>query len=122
MLARGQWNGVRVLSESWIDALRTPCSLNPMYGLMWWLQHDASGRQVCFAAQGGGAHQCIVVPDHDLVVVVRWIRDDAWPAFLDRALTLTDDRPPHGPIRYLFERVNAAHSSSPRPDEEPPCT
>ena len=106
MLARGRWNGVRVLSESWIDALRMPCALNPMHGLMWWLQHDASGRQACFAAQGGGAHQCIVVPDHDLVVVVRWIQDDAWPAFLDRALALMDDRPPLGPIRYRFERVN----------------
>ena len=111
MLARGQWKGVRVLSESWIDGLRAPCPLNPMYGLMWWLQSDAAERQVCYSAEGGGSHQLFVVPDHDLVVVVRWIRDDAWPAFLDRALTIVDDRPPLGPIRYLFDRVNARNVS-----------
>ena len=107
MLARGWWNGHALISESWIDALRTPCALNPMYGMMWWLQHDATGRQVSHAAQGGGSHQCIVIPDHDLVVVVRWIRDNAWPAFLDRALTIVSDRPPLGPVRYLFDEVNA---------------
>jgi CubicO group peptidase (beta-lactamase class C family) len=107
MLARGKWNGVPVIAESWIDAIRTPCALNPMYGLMWWLQHDATGRQVCYAAQGGGSHHCFVVPDHDLVVVVRWIQDDAWPAFLDRALTIVADRPTVGPIHYLFDEVNA---------------
>ena len=106
LLARGQWGGASVLSSGWIDALRTPCPINPMYGLMWWLQHDEAGRQVCFSAQGGGSHQCFVVPDHDLVVVVRWIRDDAWPAFLDRALGIVDDRPPLGPVRYLFDQVN----------------
>jgi len=78
-----------------------------MYGLMWWLQHDGAGRQVSFAAQGGGSHQCFVVPDHDLVVVARWIRDDAWPELLDRALRIVDERPALGPIRYRFEDVNA---------------
>ena len=114
MLRRGRWDGTTVISASWIDALRTPCPLNPMYGLTWWLQHDATGRQVCHSAQGGGSHQCFVVPDHDLVVVVRWIRDDAWPAFLDRALTIVQDRPPLGPIRYLFDQVNTV--ASPQPD------
>jgi hypothetical protein len=77
-----------------------------MYGLMWWLQHDAAGRQICHAAQGGGSHQCFVVPDHDLVIVVRWIRDDSWQPFLDRALHIVDDRPPLGPVQYRFEDVN----------------
>jgi CubicO group peptidase (beta-lactamase class C family) len=106
MLARGWWDGTPVIPESWIAAVRTPCVLNPMYGLMWWLQHDATRAPVSYAAQGGGSHQCIVVPDHDLLVVVRWIRDDAWPAFLDRALTIVDDRPPLGPVRYLFDEIN----------------
>ena len=31
----------------------------------------------------------------------------AWPAFLDRALTIVSDRPPLGPVRYRFDEVNA---------------
>jgi len=30
----------------------------------------------------------------------------AWPAFLDRALTIVSDRPPLGPVRYRFDEVN----------------
>jgi CubicO group peptidase (beta-lactamase class C family) len=110
----------QVLSADWIRRTRTSCELNYMYGYMWWLQHAVDGRQVCFAAQGGGSHQCIVVPDHELVVVVRWIQDAAWPALIDRALTVVDDRPPLGPVDYDFARVNARperpiRGSAPRP-------
>jgi hypothetical protein len=42
-----------------------------MYGFLWWLQHDHAGRQVSFAAQGGGSHHCFVIPEHQLVIVVR---------------------------------------------------
>lgn len=108
MLGGGTWEGRRIVSEWWIDAIRSPSTHNPMYGLMWWLQYDAAGRQVCFAAQGGGSHQCFVVPDRDLVVVIRWLRDDAWPALLDRVLELPDDLPPLGPVRYRFDDVNAS--------------
>jgi CubicO group peptidase (beta-lactamase class C family) len=37
MSRRGEWNGVRVLPESWIDESLRPCALNPNYGLLWWL-------------------------------------------------------------------------------------
>ena len=107
VLAGGIWQGHRVVSEAWIAATRTSCPLNPMYGLMWWLQYDSSGNQVCVSAQGGGSHQCFVVPDHDLVAVVRWLRDDTWPAFLDRVLALPGDDAALGPVQYAFEKVNA---------------
>lgn len=104
---RGRWAETQVLSEDWIDRTRTSCDLNYMYGLMWWLQHDRTGRQVCFAAQGGGSHQCLVIPDHELVIVVRWIADAAWPELLDRALRIVVDSEPLGPVEYDFTRVNA---------------
>lgn len=103
----GLWNGRRIISSDWIARTRTSCDRNPMYGYLWWLQHDRDGRQVSFAAQGGGSHHCFVIPDHDLVVAVRWIADDAWPAFLDVALRLVSDAAPLGPVVYDWDRVNA---------------
>ncbi len=37
MLRRGEWGGRRILPESWIDESLRPCALNPVYGLLWWL-------------------------------------------------------------------------------------
>lgn len=104
----GRVDGRRLLSPEWIRHTRRSSTRNYMYGYLWWLQHDASGRQVCFAAQGGGSHNVFVVPEHGLVVVARWIADDAWPGFLDLALRLVADAPPLGPILYDFGRVNAS--------------
>jgi hypothetical protein len=53
-----------------------------------------------------GSHQLFVVPDHDLVVVMRWIADEAWPGFLVLALDLVSDAPRLGPVRYLFDEIN----------------
>lgn len=105
-LRGGVWGDRRLLSSRWIERTRTPCDLNPMYGYMWWLQHDRDGRQVSFAAQGGGSHQCFVIPDHDLVIAVKWIADDAWMEFLNLALDIVTDRPALGPVRYMFDRIN----------------
>jgi CubicO group peptidase (beta-lactamase class C family) len=106
-LRDGELNGRRVISPEWIRLSRSPCALNYMYGYLWWLQHDREGRQVSFAAQGGGSHHCFVVPDHDLVVVVRWLADEAWPGFLDLALGVVADRPALGPVHYDWSRINA---------------
>ncbi len=109
-LDNGLSNNERVVSPEWISRTATPSAQNPMYGYLWWLQHDAHGEQVSFAAQGGGSHHCFVIPDHELVVVARWISDDAWPAFLDQALTLVTDAPKLGPVVYNWDRVNAPTS------------
>ena len=106
-LWNGSWTGRCVLSPQWIRLSRTPSALNHMYGYMWWLQHDATGRPVSFAAQGGGSHACFVVPDHDLVIVVKWLKDEAWRPFLDQVLRLVQDRPPLGPVHLDWQRVNA---------------
>ncbi|MCA9751789.1 MAG: serine hydrolase [Gemmatimonadetes bacterium] len=105
-LRNGEWGAARILPADWIRATRVSSPRNFMYGYLWWLQHDAEGRQVSYAAQGGGSHHVFVVPEHDLVAVVRWLRDEAWPGFLERLLTLATDRPPLGPPHYDFARVN----------------
>jgi CubicO group peptidase (beta-lactamase class C family) len=85
MLAGGVWQGRRVVSEGWVEAAVTPSqSLNPAYGLLWWLNArpsrtgpEASGHAALapaapgdmFAAQGALGRKVYVVPSLALVVV-----------------------------------------------------
>jgi CubicO group peptidase (beta-lactamase class C family) len=83
---RGQWGGERVVSPSWIDELRRPCPLNPQYGLLWWLNTGRvslpSAPETSFAARGAGSNVIWIDPEHDLVVVVRWIDKASLDGFL----------------------------------------
>ena len=88
MLARGNWNGSRVLSEDAIDTALAPCAVNPRYGALWWLNTDRlawpAASESAFAAQGAGGNVVCVVPEHDLVVVARWAGDAA--GIVDRVI------------------------------------
>jgi CubicO group peptidase (beta-lactamase class C family) len=90
VLRRGRWGERQVLDPAWVDALRTPCAVNPQYGLLWWL--NAGGQQApaapgsCHAARGAGANIVWIDPDHDLVIVVRWIDRGSFPGFVERVL------------------------------------
>ena len=88
MLARGDWNGNRILPSASIDAALTPCPENPLYGFLWWLN---TGRKAwprasehAFAALGAGGNVVCVVPEHDLIVVTRWAGDAA--GIVDRVI------------------------------------
>ena len=78
MVARdGKWNGQRLLPEFWVRAMTTPCPLNPGYGFMWWLNTDHVGFKAApttsYFALGAGTHAIAIIPDHDIVLVARWI-------------------------------------------------
>ena len=79
MLARGCWGRRTVLSESWVEAALAPCSANPRYGFLWWLNTNRQAwpraSERTFAALGAGGNLVCVVPEHALVVVVRWAGD-----------------------------------------------
>ena len=88
MLARGRWNGTRLLSDTWIQQALAPCPRNPRYGCMWWLN---TGRKAwprasadAFAALGAGGNLVCVVPEHRLIVVARWAGDAA--GIVDRVI------------------------------------
>jgi CubicO group peptidase (beta-lactamase class C family) len=91
----GQWGAQRILSQSWIDELCKPCSLNPQYGLLWWLNTGRtslpSAPESSFAARGAGSNVIWIDPEHDLVAVIRWI---------DKASV-------DGLVRLLIEAVTA---------------
>ena len=61
-------------------ALRTPCTLNPIYGLLWWLNTNRgmypAAPETSLFAMGMGTNLIWLDPERDLVVVVRWIAKD----------------------------------------------
>ena len=89
MLRRGEWDGRRILPESWITESLRPCLLNPVYGLLWWL-NTAKGRYSSapddsFFASGAGGNLTWVAPDQELVAVLRWTD----PTAVDTVIRLT---------------------------------
>lgn len=73
----GVWGDKRLLPEGWVKALRTPSPINAGYGFLWWLNTDqtewAGAPASSFGAVGAGTHIIWIDPDHDLVVVARWV-------------------------------------------------
>lgn len=86
----GRWGGRQILPASWIDEMRRPCPLNPEYGLLWWL--NTGRRQLptapdtSYAARGAGSNVIWIDPEHDLVVVVRWIDKPHMAGFAERVM------------------------------------
>jgi len=84
----GVWDGRRLLPEGWVAACRTPCALNPHYGLLWWLNTgrtrwpSASAESACFSGAGGNVTW--MDPAWDLVAVVRWLNPTALDGFMGR--------------------------------------
>jgi CubicO group peptidase (beta-lactamase class C family) len=82
----GCWGGRAVLARSWIEEMRRPCPLNRQYGLLWWLNTGRglfpSAPESSYAARGAGSNLIWVDPEHDLVVVVRWIDAGSVDGFL----------------------------------------
>jgi len=78
-LHQGQWDGREVVPQRWIAMSRTPGPANQTYGFMnWFLNTDQkpfpSVPATAVTFQGNGANIVYIDWEHDLVVVVRWIR------------------------------------------------
>jgi len=77
-LHKGNWNGKQLLSSAWFDEARTPTNAQPTYGYMnYFLNTDRkyypNAPANAYAHIGNGTNVIYVDPDHDLVMVVRWI-------------------------------------------------
>ena len=76
-LQGGVWNGERLISEAWIDFVRTPAPATAdsgnFYGGQFWLVPD--GRtdvpQDAYATSGNRGQYVVIVPSRDLVIVRR---------------------------------------------------
>ena len=71
------WGDQRILSDRWIDSIRTPTPLRPVYGWLWWLNTErkqfAAASEQSFFALGAGGNMIWIDPNLDLVVVTRWL-------------------------------------------------
>jgi len=73
----GNWNGERLISEEWIDFVRTPApstaETGNFYGGQWWLVPDDRNDvpKGAYTTAGNRGQYVIVVPSHDLVIVRR---------------------------------------------------
>ncbi len=86
----GVWNGERIISQEWIDFVRTPApstaEIGNFYGAQWWLVPDDRKGDVppdAYSTAGNRGQYVVVVPSHDLVIVRRgldWGRQgfDQW--------------------------------------------
>ncbi|NND32178.1 MAG: serine hydrolase [Saprospiraceae bacterium] len=76
-LRNGVWNGVRLLSQEWIDFVRTSAPATAhrgnFYGGQWWLVPDdrTDVPRDAYATAGNRGQYVIVVPSRDLVIVRR---------------------------------------------------
>ncbi len=73
----GVWNGERLLSEAWIDFVRTPApstaSRGNVYGGQFWLVPDdrTDIPKDAYATAGNRGQYVVIVPSQDLVIVRR---------------------------------------------------
>ena len=76
-LQNGVWNGERLLSEEWIDFVRTPAPATVgrggQYGGQWWLvpENRDDVPKDAYSTSGNRGQYVVVVPTHDLVIVRR---------------------------------------------------
>lgn len=90
-LRRGRWGSRQILSEGWIRMATTPTPAQPGYGFMnFFLNTDRtflpSAPASAFAHIGNGTNMIYVDPRNDLVVVARWIDNDALDGLIQRVL------------------------------------
>ena len=76
-LQNGMWDGERLLSQDWIDFVRTPAPATAktgnFYGGQWWLVPDnrTDVPKDAYATAGNRGQYVIVIPSQDLVIVRR---------------------------------------------------
>ena len=76
-LQNGMWEGERLLSEDWIEFVRTPAPSTArsgnFYGGQWWLVPDdrTDVPSDAYSTAGNRGQYVIVVPSHDIVIVRR---------------------------------------------------
>ena len=86
--AGGAWDGRQLIAAEWLTQCRTPCTLNPHYGFLFWLNTGrtkwpaASEGATCFS--GAGGNTTWMEPEGDIVSVSRWLDPSALDGFMAR--------------------------------------
>ena len=89
-LRDGIWGDERLISSGWIKKMRLPSENNASYGYMWWLNRgqrkwDGLPENIYYGA-GFGGNYVVIVPNHDLVIVARWIDSSKIGEFVNKVV------------------------------------
>jgi len=81
-LRNGKWKDRQIVSEKWIQMARTPGPANAEYGFANWYLNTGRKPMPALPASsvrfvGAGSNVVYVDWENDLVIVVRWIKNDA---------------------------------------------
>jgi len=87
----GRWGDRQLIAERWVRESRMPTAAQPDYGFMNYFLNTGrkrwpSASETTFMHLGNGTNAVICDPERDLVVVVRWIQNDALDGFMQRVL------------------------------------
>ncbi|WP_224488290.1 serine hydrolase domain-containing protein [Robertkochia flava] len=85
-LNRGKWKDRQLISEDWIKLATEPSLAKADYGFMWWLNSENRFKDFSdnvFMAAGFGGNFIVVIPQHDLVVVTRWLEPSQLERFME---------------------------------------
>ncbi|MEP7038814.1 MAG: serine hydrolase [Acidobacteriota bacterium] len=85
----GKWRDKQIISGKWVKMARTPTVAQPTYGFMnWFLNTDKklypSAPASAYAHIGNGTNMIYVDPEHDLVIVARWIENGKIDEFIQK--------------------------------------
>jgi CubicO group peptidase (beta-lactamase class C family) len=86
-LHKGNWDGKQLISEKWIQQARTPTSAEPGYGYMNFFLNTDKKRlpdapATAYMHVGNGSNIIYVDEEHDMVIVARWIENNAIDNFI----------------------------------------
>ena len=88
-LREGRWKDKQLISKKWITMMTTPSELNPLYGLLWWLNTNnkwiPNAPESMYAAYGTG-NWVFVDKENDLVIVLRWVDSKAVNGFWEKVI------------------------------------
>lgn len=93
-LRRGRWGERQILPDDWFTTARTPTVANTGYGVMNYFLNDDREMLPSASAHahlGAGTNFIYVDPEHDLVVVARWIDRGALDGLVQRVLAAVTD-------------------------------
>jgi len=88
LLDGGAHQGRQLLPRAWVERMHAPCATAPFYGWLTWLNRD--GRMFADASRaswfmfGAGGHTVWIDPDHEAVVVARWLDGAHSAGFVSR--------------------------------------
>jgi len=90
-LNKGNWNGKQLVSQQWINQSLTPTTAEPTYGYMNFFlntnqKYMPSAPATAFVHVGNGTNIIYVDPEHDIVMVARWIDSKAIDGLVKRVL------------------------------------